>query len=159
MRRQNALFRKLGRRRFGEWLSAVVHDPAMLVWLDAPSNRKGHPNENLARELMELFSMGVGHYTEADVKEAARALTGWSLNDEAFTEVSARHDSGEETILGHKGPWKGDDLVRMALEHPATSRRLAGRVCEWFLGEKALQTADIAALADGPRARHRAMWR
>jgi len=153
MRRQNELFRKLGRGPFGEFLSAVVHDPAMLVWLDAPSNRKGHPNENLARELMELFSMGVGHYTEADVKEAARALTGWSLKDDTFTEVFARHDSGEKTILGHKGPWKGDDLVRLVLEHPATSRRLAGRVCEWFLGETALQTADVASLAEGLQAR------
>jgi uncharacterized protein (DUF1800 family) len=154
MRRQNELFRKLGRSPFGELLKAVVHDPAMLVWLDAPSNRKGHPNENLARELMELFSMGVGHFTEADVKESARALTGWSLDEEAFTEVAVRHDLGEKTILGHKGPWKGDDLVRMVLEHPATPRRLAWRACELFLGEKALQTADIGALADGLHARN-----
>ncbi|HEV3255968.1 MAG TPA: DUF1800 domain-containing protein [Gemmataceae bacterium] len=154
MRGQNELFHKRGRGQFGELLSAVVHDPAMLVWLDAPSNRKGHPNENLARELMELFSLGVGHYTENDVKEAARALTGWSLDEEAFTEVSARHDAGEKTILGHKGPWKGNDLVRMVLEHPATSRRLAWRVCELFLGEKALKTVDIGALAAGLRARN-----
>jgi len=153
MRQQNELFRKLGRRPFGELLSAVVHDPAMLLWLDAPSNRRGHPNENLARELMELFSVGIGHYTEHDVKEAARALTGWSLDGEAFAEVAARHDAGEKTILGHKGPWKGDDLVRMLLEHPATARRLAWRVCEWFLGEKARQTADVGALAEGLRRR------
>jgi uncharacterized protein (DUF1800 family) len=154
MRRQNELFRKLGRGPFGELLSAVVHDPAMLVWLDAPSNRKGHPNENLARELMELFSMGVGHYSEHDVQEAARAFTGWSLDEDAFTEASVRHDAGQKTFLGHKGAWKGDDLVRMVLEHPATSRRLAWRVCELFLGEKALQSADIGALADGLRARN-----
>jgi uncharacterized protein (DUF1800 family) len=153
MKQQNELFRKLGRGRFGELLSAVVHDPAMLVWLDAPSNRKGHPNENLARELMELFSMGIGNYTEADVKEAARALTGWTLDEQTFTEVAVRHDGGEKTILGQKGPWKGDDLVRMVLEHPATSRRLAWRVCELFLGEKALATADVGALAEGLRAR------
>jgi uncharacterized protein (DUF1800 family) len=154
MRRQNDFFRKLGRGPFDELLSAVVHDPAMLVWLDAPTNRKGHANENLARELMELFSMGVGHYTEADVKEAARALTGWSLEEDAFTEVPARHDDGEKTILGRKGPWKGDDVVRLVLEHPATPSRLAGRVCELFLGEKALTTADVGALADGLRARN-----
>src|SRR5262245_44279966 len=154
MRRQNELFRHLGRGPFGELLTAVMHDPALLVWLDAPSNRKGHPNENLARELMELFSMGVGHYTEADVKEAARALTGWSLDDEAFSEVTVRHDAGEKTILGHKGPWKGDDLVRMVLEHPATPHRLACRICEQFLGEKVLQSADIGTLADGLRARN-----
>ena len=71
MHTQNELFRQLGRGPFAALLGAVVHDPAMLIWLDAPSNRKGHPNENLARELMELFSLGVGHYTEHDVKEAA----------------------------------------------------------------------------------------
>jgi uncharacterized protein (DUF1800 family) len=152
MRRQNELFRKLGRGPFGELLSAVVHDPAMLVWLDAPSNRKGHPNENLARELMELFSMGVGHYTEPDVKEAARALTGWGVDEESFIEISVRHDAGEKTFLGHKGPWKGDDLVRMVLEQPATSHRLAWRICELFLGEEALRTADIDPLAEGLRA-------
>jgi uncharacterized protein (DUF1800 family) len=154
MRQQNELFRKRGRGPFGELLSAVVHDPAMLVWLDAPSNRKGHPNENLARELMELFSLGIGPYTESDVKEAARALTGWSLEEEAFTEVAVRHDAGEKTVLGQKGPWKGDDLVRMVLEHPATSRRLAWRVCEQFLSEKALKTANHDALAEELRARN-----
>jgi uncharacterized protein (DUF1800 family) len=154
MRRQNELFRNLGRGSFGELLKAVVKDPAMLVWLDAPSNRKGHPNENLARELMELFSMGVGNYSEADVKEAARALTGWSVEDDVFTDVPGRHDPGAKTILGHKGPWKGDDLVRMVLEHPATARRLAWRVCELFLGEKALKNADVASLADGLRSRN-----
>jgi uncharacterized protein (DUF1800 family) len=154
MRRQNELFRTLGRRPFGELLTAVVHDPAMLEWLDAPSNRKGHPNENLARELMELFSMGVGHYSETDVREAARALTGWSAEGDAFTNVPARHDDGQKTILGHKGRWKGDDLVRMVLEHPATAHRLAWRVCEWLLVEKMLKTADVAALADGLRGRH-----
>jgi uncharacterized protein (DUF1800 family) len=154
MLRQNELFRSLGRGPFGDLLRAVVHDPALLVWLDAPSNRKGHPNENLARELMELFSMGVGHYTEADVKEAARALTGWTLEDEAFTELPDRHDAGDKAILGQRGRWKGDDLVRMVLEHPATPRRLARRVCELFLGEKALQAADIGVLAEGLRVRH-----
>jgi hypothetical protein len=154
MRRQNEWFRKLGRRPFGELLRAVVHDPAMLVWLDAPSNRKGHPNENLARELMELFTLGIGPYTETDVKEAARALTGWGVEDDAFSDVAARHDGGEKTILGHKGPWKGDDLVRMVLEHPATPRRLAWRVCELFLGETALKAADVGALADGLRERN-----
>jgi hypothetical protein len=153
MRRQNELFRDLGRGPFGKLLKAVVRDPAMLVWLDAPSNRKAHPNENLARELMELFSMGVGHYAEADVKEAARALTGWGVADGAFADVPARHDDGEKTILGRKGAWKGDDVVRIVLDHPATARRLAWRVCELFLGEKALKAADVGALADGLRAR------
>jgi uncharacterized protein (DUF1800 family) len=87
MRRQNELFRTLARAPFGELLEAAIRDPALLAWLDAPANRKGHPNENLGRELLELFSLGVGHYSENDVKETARALTGWTVVDDAFREA------------------------------------------------------------------------
>ncbi len=153
MRAQNALFRKLGRKPFGELLNALVRDPATLIWLDAPANRKGKPNENLARELMELFSMGIGNYTEADVKEAARALTGWTVADDAFTENPKAHDDGDKTILGKTGKWTGGDLVKLVLEHPATAKRVAWRICELFLGEKALKSADIAGLAEGLRQR------
>jgi uncharacterized protein (DUF1800 family) len=153
MRAQNENFRKLGRKRFGELLNAAVREPATLVWLDAPANRKGQPNENLARELMELFSMGIGNYTEADVKEAARALTGWTASDDAFAENEKAHDDGEKTILGKKGKWKGADLVRIVLEHPATAKRLAGRICSLFLGEKARKSADIKGLANSLRER------
>ncbi len=149
MRTQNELFRALGRKHFGELLNAVVRDPATLIWLDAPANRKGKPNENLARELMELFSMGIGNYTEADVKEAARALTGWTVTDDAFAENAKAHDDGEKTILGKKGKWKGGDLVKMVLEHPATAKRIAWRICELFLGEKTLKSTNIAKLAEG----------
>ncbi|HZU39357.1 MAG TPA: DUF1800 family protein, partial [Gemmataceae bacterium] len=151
MRNQNELFRRLGRAPFGELLNAALRDPAMLVWLDAPANRKGKPNENLAREMMELFSLGVGHYTETDVKEAARALTGWTVKDDAFAEDPKSHDAVEKVILGKRGCWKGTDLVKMVLEHPATAQRLAWRVGELFLGETALRKADLAALADGLR--------
>jgi uncharacterized protein (DUF1800 family) len=135
-------------------LNAAVRSQALLAYLDAPANRKGHPNENLARELMELFSLGVGHYTEGDVKEAARALTGWTVRDEAFFENDKGHDDGEKTILGKKGRWKGADLVRIVLEQPATARRLAWRVAGTFLGERALARADLNALADGLRRRN-----
>src|SRR5262249_12158245 len=138
---------------FGTLLKAVVHDPALLIWLDAPVNRKGQPNENLGRELMELFTLGVGHYTEQDVKEAARALTGWSVKADAFADVAASHDDGGKTILGKKGRWKGDDLVRTLLEHPATSRRLAWRIGEWLMGEKAVAAGALDALAAGLRKR------
>jgi uncharacterized protein (DUF1800 family) len=163
MRRQNQLFRELGRAPFGKLLNAVLRDPALLVWLDAPTNRKGHPNENLARELMELFTLGIGHYTETDVKEAARALTGWAGAGKAvdqrgrmaaagpFHEDSAEHDEGEKIILGRTGPWKGTDLVRMLLEHPATAHRLAVRLCELFMGEGAVDAASVQALAAGLR--------
>jgi uncharacterized protein (DUF1800 family) len=151
MRRQNETFRKHARAPFAELLNAAVREPALLVWLDAPSNHKGHPNENLGRELMELFTLGIGPYTEVDVKEAARALTGWTVEDGVFREVEDRHDSGEKTILGRKGRWTGSDLVKMVLEHPATANRLAFRVCELFLGEKARAAADVAGLAAGLR--------
>jgi uncharacterized protein (DUF1800 family) len=151
MRRQNELFRKLGRGPFGELLRAVVHDPALLVWLDAPANRKGKPNENLGRELMEVFTLGVGNYAETDVKEAARALTGWRVKDSAFHAWPTDHDDGEKTVLGKTGKWDGDDLVKILLEHPATARRLAWRVCDWLMGEKAVSAAALDALAAGLR--------
>lgn len=151
MKKQNELFRVYGRGPFGELLKAVVYDPAILIWLDAPANKKGQPNENLAREMMELFTLGVGHYTETDVKEAARALTGWKVTRGEFRERIADHDDGEKTLLNSKGRWKGDDVVRILLEHPATSRRLAWRICDWLMGEKLVEPAALDALATGLR--------
>jgi uncharacterized protein (DUF1800 family) len=148
MRRQNDLFRSLGKKPFAELLTAVVRDPAMLLWLDAPANRKEHPNENLGRELMELFTIGIGHYTEKDVQDAARALTGWTVEDGAFKDVAARHDSGEKTILGKKGKWRGEDLLQILLANPATAQRLAVRLAEQFFGEGVLDAAALDALAD-----------
>lgn len=151
MRRQNELFRRHARGKFTELLSAVVKDPAVLVWLDADSNRREHPNENLARELMELFTLGVGHYSEDDVKEAARALTGWTVKNREFREVEAYHDGGEKTILGRRGAWRGDDLLALLLEQPATSLRLARRVCELLMGEGVVDEPAIDELAAGLR--------
>ncbi len=154
MRRQNELFRTHARAPFDRLLNAVVRDPALMVWLDAPDNRKGHPNENLARELMELFTIGIGHYTETDVQEAARALTGWTLAGDNFREDGARHDDGEKTVLGRKGRLKGDDLLALLLEQPALASRLAWRLCEAFLGEGAVGADAVAALAAGLREHH-----
>jgi uncharacterized protein (DUF1800 family) len=151
MRRQNELFRKHARAPFADLLNAAVRDLALLVFLDAPANRKGHPNENLARELMELFTLGIGHYTEADVKEGARALTGWSVGPDGFREVGREHDDGEKTILGRTGRWRGDDFVKMLLEHPATSERLAWRVCQLLMGEGVATAVQTRALAEGLR--------
>jgi uncharacterized protein (DUF1800 family) len=153
MRRQNETFRELARAPFAKLLNRSVREPALLVWLDAQVNRKGHPNENLARELMELFTLGIGHYSEKDVKEAARALTGWTVDDEGVhKEVPARHDDGAKTILGKTGRWTGADLVKMLLEHPATAERLAWRLCRHFMGEGAVDAAAIKELAAGLRA-------
>jgi uncharacterized protein (DUF1800 family) len=173
MRRQNEAFRELARAPFGVLLKAMMEDPALLVWLDAPSNGRDRPNENLARELFELFTLGVGHYGEADIKDAARALTGrtivdpademaggmpsmrmsadWPRGDRRFHEDRARHDDGEKTILGRTGRWSGSDLVRMLLEHPATAGRLAWRICGLLMGEGAVDRRAIDELAEGLR--------
>jgi uncharacterized protein (DUF1800 family) len=151
--RQNEIFRESGQAPFGELLRRAVKDPALLVWLDAPANRKGNPNENLARELMELFTLGIGHYSEQDVKEAARTLTGWSVAGDAFRNDAEQHDGGVKTLLGRTGRWTGDDLLKMLLDHPATAGRLAVRLCEHFMGEGAVDASAIRALADGLRRR------
>ena len=151
MRRQNNAFRKLAKAPFKELLTAVLHDPAVLIWLDAASNRKGYANENLSRELMELFTLGAGNYTEQDVKEAARALTGWSVTEGSFVVRPQWHDDGEKVILRRRGKWDGDDLVCILIEQPATSRRLAWRICNTFLGDKVADDIAIDALASGLR--------
>jgi uncharacterized protein (DUF1800 family) len=154
MRRQNETFRTHARNTFAALLDAVVRGPALLIWLDAPSNHREHPNENLARELMELFTLGIGNFSESDVKQAARALTGWTTTDKIFAEDPEAHDPGEKSILGQRGNWSGTDLVKMLLEHPATGLRLAWRLCDTFLGEETATAADIAALGAGLRERN-----
>jgi uncharacterized protein (DUF1800 family) len=151
MRRQNDALRKHARSRFADLLGAAVREPALLIYLDAPANRKGHPNENLGRELMELFTLGVGHYGEADVKEAARALTGWTVEDGQFAESAGRHDVGEKTILGKAGKWGGADLVKLLLEQPATAERVALKLCRLFFGENGAPPGAVKALATGLR--------
>jgi len=153
MRRQNDLFRRHGRGPFGTLLAALLRDPALLIWLDAPENRKGRPNENLARELMELFTLGVGHYTEADVKAAARALTGQTVVEGEYRFTVVDHDAGSKTILGRSGPLAGDGLIALLLEHPATADRLVWRICDLFLGEGIAGEAERSALASGLRER------
>jgi uncharacterized protein (DUF1800 family) len=154
MRRQNETHRRLARARFGELLAAAIREPALLVYLDATANRKGRPNENLARELMELFTLGIGHYTESDVKAAARALTGWTFEDGELRELPAEHDDGEKTILGKTGRWSGSQLVAMLADQPATAHRLAARLCGLFMGEHAVDAPAVAALAVGLRDHH-----
>jgi uncharacterized protein (DUF1800 family) len=151
MREQNELFRQHARSNFGDLLRAVVKHPAMLVWLDADANRKGHPNENLAREMLELFTLGIGHYTEADVQAAARALTGWAVVDGRFGFRQARHDADEKLILGRSGSLNGDELLELLLEHPATAQRLANRICGLFFGESTLDEKARQSLAEGLR--------
>jgi uncharacterized protein (DUF1800 family) len=152
MRRQNETFRTLCRVPFGRLLHAMIRDPALLIWLDAPDNTKDHPNENLSRELMELFTLGVGHYSEDDVKQAARALTGWRMVGDEVRFIPSRHDPGDKAILGKLAAFDADTLATSLLDHPATSRRLALRLCHEFLGEGAASATAIDALAAGLRA-------
>lgn len=153
MRRQNEAFRKHARGKFADLLTASAKEPAVLIYLDAPANRKGHANENLARELMELFTLGIGNYSEKDVKEAARALTGWTVEDGQFAFQPSRHDAGEKTILGKAGAWAGDDLLKMLLGHPATARRIVFKLCRLFFGEKGVAPEAKESLAAGLRER------
>lgn len=151
MKQQNDLLRAGALLPFGKLLVDMAHDPALLVWLDAPSNEKGHPNENLAREIMELFSLGVGNYTEDDVKQAARALTGWTVRQGNFRDRPASHDAESKTILGQTGAWTGDDLVRILGEHPATSKRLAWRLTREFFADGVVEPPALEELAAGLR--------
>src|SRR5581483_12121310 len=88
---------------------------------------------------------------ETDVKEAARALTGWTVIEDRFREEADLHDDGDKTILGRRGKWTGDDLIKVLLDHPATAERLASRLCEQFMGERAVEAAGVKALAEGLR--------
>ncbi len=135
MFRQNCLLREHALARFGPMLQAISRDGAMLVWLDSNSNVKGRPNENYARELMELFSLGVGHYTEKDVREAARAFTGWRTDGAEFAFNAASHDGGAKTVLGRTGNWDGGDVVRIVLEQPAAARFLVRKLYRFFVSE------------------------
>lgn len=155
MREQNEMFRRHARGPFSQLLEKVVKHPAMLLWLDADANRAGHPNENLARELMELFTLGIGHYTETDVKEAARAVTGWTVSKNRFEFSEARHDRGQKTILGEAGPLTGDELLEILGDHPATARRLAWRIGHTFFGENIIGQAELSQLAEGLRSHQR----
>jgi uncharacterized protein (DUF1800 family) len=159
MVQQNELFRVHAFGRYDDLLHAVSKDPAMLVYLDTIESTKDHPNENYARELMELFSMGVGNYTEDDVRESARAFTGWRLTPPArepapqgLTEAERReylnrlfaeyepqfvvqarlHDTGTKTFLGRTGNWDGDDVVDIIMEQTATGRFVSRRLFTEF---------------------------
>ena len=159
MFRQNCLLREHALGRFGPMLQAISRDGAMLVWLDSNSNVKGRPNENYARELMELFSLGVGNYTEKDVREAARAFTGWRTDGVGFAFDPALHDCGSKTVLGKTGNWDGGDVVRIVLEQPAAARFLVRKLYRFFVSETAApcRCAARAALRVVPqeRLRHR----
>ncbi len=151
---QNAAQRRLGAGDFRALAQAMVVDPAMLVWLDGGGNAVGKPNENLAREFMELFTLGVGNYSETDVRQAARALTGWQVNTVADTASlnPRRHDNGPETVLGATAGYDASSLVNMLLAQPPSPKFIAGRIWTRFVSDTPPDPATLATLvtAYGP---------
>jgi uncharacterized protein (DUF1800 family) len=149
MWRQNDLFRRLGTGNWLELLTATAKDPAMLVWLDQAQSRKEHPNENFAREVMELFTLGEGHYTEKDITEAARALTGWTLDQrtEQFINRPLLHDNGVKTVLGATGNLNGDDFLRQIVEQQQSARYITAKIWNFFAGQPPSEELNTA-LAD-----------
>ena len=137
MWRQNELFRQLATSNWLELLTYAGQDPAMLIWLDQAESRKAHPNENFAREVMELFSLGEGHYTETDVTEAARALTGWSLDrlNEKFIYRPLFHDNGSKTFLGRTGNLNGNDVMTQIVAQPEAARFITAKLWNYFAGQ------------------------
>ncbi|HXJ44295.1 MAG TPA: DUF1800 domain-containing protein, partial [Bryobacteraceae bacterium] len=138
---QLEIFQKQGLGNFRDLTVAVAQSPAMLAFLDAGVNVKGASNENFAREIMELFTMGVGNYTEKDIREAARAFTGWHTDSNGFVFKANLHDAGPKTVLGKTGNWNGDDVVRIILAQPAASRFLVRKLYHFFVSEN-LQPSD-----------------
>jgi uncharacterized protein (DUF1800 family) len=121
---------------FADLLKAVSKSPSMLQFLNNQQNKKKHPNENFAREVMELFTMGRGNYTENDVKEAARAFTGWGFNLQgAFIFRKQLHDNDPKTFLGRTGNFNGDDILDMLLENKQTAYFITKKVCRYFVNE------------------------
>ena len=154
MHRQNEILRENATGKFETLISKVSKDPAMLYWLDNEYNVKEHPNENFAREVMELFTLGIGNYTEKDVQEAARAFSGWTLKapgakkrnilsnkgklqaNRVFSDGSDEHDSGIKEFLGNRGPFNGDDILGILCSVPRTSWYITFKLWEWFVYEK-----------------------
>lgn len=135
MRRQIDLLRVHALGDFRALLVAVGKNPAMLLWLDSAASRRLRPNENYAREVMELFALGRGNYTERDIQEAARAFTGRFVNANRYQWLPEQHDDGEKTILGETGRFDGDDVVDILLRQPACARFLAAKLVRHFLDE------------------------
>lgn len=133
MHQQNKTLRQHAIGDVRDLVLAVSRDPAMIVWLDNQQNVQGRPNENFARELMELFTLGEGHYSELDVQEAARAFTGWHQHDGRFVFVQEAHDFGPKAVLGRRGAFGGEDIVDIVLQQPQAKRFLAAKLLRYFV--------------------------
>jgi uncharacterized protein (DUF1800 family) len=135
LRIQNELLRQHATGPFRDLMVAVAKDPAMLAFLDAGVNLKGAPNENFAREIMELFTMGVGNYTEQDIKEAARAFTGWNYKGLTYVINPSQHDDEPKTVLNQTGRFTGEQVIDILMAQPVTADYLAGKLYRYFVRE------------------------
>ncbi len=140
-------FRRVGMGKMRDILLELSKDPAMIFWLDNNENRKGEPNENYGRELLELFSLGVGNYTEDDIKNCARAFTGWTFaqpiplyphgyHSPEFIFVEEEHDDGEKNFLGHTGHFNGNDIINIIVEQPACAKFIARHLYNFFVADE-----------------------
>lgn len=147
---QNRMFRELATGNFRDLLMGIMRDPAMLVYLDNGQNVRDHPNENFGRELLELFTMGVGNYTELDIREASRAFTGWTNDVLSFRFDTDNHDDGPKRFLGREGKFGGEEIVDIVLEQPVTAQFIASKVYRFLVREN---------LSNSTRARLGALFR
>ncbi|MBX3441539.1 MAG: DUF1800 domain-containing protein [Planctomyces sp.] len=154
MRDQVATLRRDALGNFPEMLHAMTRDPAMLIWLDSNTNRKGAANENYAREVFELFSLGLGNYSEQDIREAARALTGWSVRDARAHFDPAQHDDSEKTVFEQRGRFTSGDIVRLCLGRPACAMFLVRKLFQELVSDAGQPSEELLApLAEGFRQR------
>jgi uncharacterized protein (DUF1800 family) len=148
---QNEMLRSRAFGKFAGLLEGIIADPAMLVWLDGGSSKKDKPNENFAREFLELFTLGAGNYTERDIREAARAFTGWSRQESrggfretpSFTRDPTQVDAGTKTFLGQTGEWGPADIVRIVLGRPGAATFLAQKLYRFFVSEASPPAAEL----------------
>ncbi len=145
---QNNTLREHSLGPFAELVKAVSRDAAMLIYLDSTQNRKNRPNENYARELLELFCLGLGNYTEQDIKELARCFTGWEVRRRRFRISRSDHDFGTKNILGTSGAFDGDQAIDVILQQPAVARFVAAKLVRFYVTDDELPPAVIQQLAD-----------
>ena len=144
---QNTLLRAHALGSFEALVQGISRDPAMLIYLDSITNKKTHPNENYAREVMELFCLGLGNYTEKDIQELARCFTGWEIQRKQFKFNSYQHDFGKKTLLGQSGEYNGEDGIRVILAQPAAPQFICKNLVRYFVTDEEVATEMIEPLA------------
>jgi len=142
---QNELLRSFAFGDFSKLLLEISRDPAMLVYLDSATNRKSHPNENYAREIMELFCLGEGNYTETDIRELARCFTGWEIRRDEFRFNRYQHDGGKKTIFNKTGDFGGEEGVQIVLEQKSAPEFIASKLVRFFVMDEPHPAAELIA--------------